>query len=106
MKDENKKYLERFRSHYKTWVQAQFIGHIELVDRKRMLEIAREEWEPNYRACVTCPEDICLLINYVFTQMDKEPKMIVEPALKLAEEGEAKMTFPKVAVKPKNRRRG
>lgn len=95
MKADNRKYIERFRHHRNTQLQAQFIGHIQKEEGEELLRIAREEFEPNYRCCTHCPDDLYLLVQYIFTQADKEPEAVAGPALELSEEGTAHMTFPK-----------
>lgn len=87
MKAENKAYLNRFRHHRQTQLAAQFIGQIQMEERKELLRIAREEFDPNYRACITCPEDLYQLVAYVYGQEEQQAA---------AEQPQTiRMTFPK-----------
>lgn len=91
MKNENRIYLERFRHHYNTLIQAGYAGHIHMEDRRKMLVIAKEEFDPNYAACLSCDTDFVVLLKYVFVQMDKRPAEIIRAE-----------TFPKHELKKKN----
>lgn len=75
VKPENREFLERFRHHYEHYTKDRTIPrhlHIDLQDKRRMLEVAREEFDPNYSACITCSEDFMTLFNYLFVQMGKQ----------------------------------
>lgn len=72
MLPENKIFLEQ---HKHTWEFLKLAGELNMghMDRQRLLELVREEWEPRYMCCLTCGADVCKMVEYAYTQFEKHP---------------------------------
>lgn len=67
-------FLEANRSHYNTWVRAQYIQHLDGATRTRMLTIIRKYFAPGYLADLWCQSCVAAMIVYLYTQYDERRK--------------------------------
>lgn len=64
-------FLEANRSHYNTWVRAQYIQHLDGATRTRMLTIIRKYFAPGYLADLWCQSCVAAMVVYLYTQYDE-----------------------------------
>ena len=71
MKPENRAFLD---SIYHWWVGYQQSGSMRdasVIYPERLQQVMREEWEPRYVACLTCPESLRELFTKTFQLYDQ-----------------------------------
>jgi hypothetical protein len=72
MKQENRDFLNAVKPHWDLYKATGSMKDASVIHPERLQTVMREEWEPRYIACLTCPESIRELFEKVFQLYEKQ----------------------------------
>jgi len=72
MKPENREFLDSIYHWWTYYQQSGSMRDASVIHPERLQQVMRDEWEPRYVACLTCPESIRELFTKVFQLYDKQ----------------------------------
>lgn len=70
MKSSNREKLETYRPKLKEWLNDKTC-HLDGIAKQEILNIIREEFDPNYHADLYCGICVVKMMEYAFREMDK-----------------------------------
>ena len=72
MTDDSIKFLEENRHHYDLLIRAGYVKHVDNAFKEKLLQVIRTEFQPAYNANLWCGPCVMDMINFAWTQYDKE----------------------------------
>lgn len=106
MHPDNAAYLETIRPAWEFYKVTQTMKNLDNTMRQKLLNIARQEFAPGYLCCLHCMGDVARLLEYVFTQYEKQQAFVFPDDLDTIKPVDNELHTPDSSHRPKRRVRG